>query len=54
MMLLSGDWAYEGLSAMLQRRWEADDYTLTRPVLEGYIFEGQTPRCLTRWNHSRS
>ena len=44
MMLLTGERAYEGLSAMLQRRYEPDDPTFARPVFEGYIFEhGLTP-----------
>ena len=42
MMPLSGEGAYEGLSAMLQRRWETDDPTYTASV-DGYIFEGELP-----------
>jgi len=42
MMLLTGEGAYEGLSAMLQRRWETDDPTYPASV-EGYIFEGELP-----------
>ena len=42
MMLLSGEGAYEGLSAMLQRQYEVIT-TASRPVFEGYIFEGELP-----------
>jgi hypothetical protein len=42
-MLLTGDGAYEGLTAVLQRRYESDDTSFTHPVLEGYIFEGELP-----------
>ena len=42
MMLLRGEGAYEGLSAMLQRSWETDDPTYPASV-EGYIFEGELP-----------
>ena len=42
MMLLTGEGAYAGLSAMLQRRWETDDPTYPASV-EGYIFEGELP-----------
>ena len=43
MMLLTGGGAYEGLTAMLQRRYESDDTTFTYPVFEGYIFDGELP-----------
>ena len=42
MMLLSGEGAYEGLSAMLQRQHEVIT-SASRPVFEGYIFEGELP-----------
>ena len=42
MMLLSGEGAYEGLSAMLQRQHEVIT-TGSQPVFEGYIFEGELP-----------
>ena len=42
MMLLSGEGAYEGLSAMLQRQHEVIT-TASRPVFEGYIFAGELP-----------
>jgi hypothetical protein len=41
-MMLTGEGAYEGLSAMLQRRWDPDDPTYHATV-EGYIFEDQLP-----------
>jgi hypothetical protein len=28
---------------MIQRSWQAEGQTLARPVLEGYIFEGELP-----------
>lgn len=42
MMLLEGDGAYEGLTAMLQRRWEVGDPNHYATV-KGYIFEGGLP-----------
>jgi hypothetical protein len=42
MMLLTGEGAYEGLTAMLQRRWETDDPGYPASV-EGYIFVGDLP-----------
>jgi hypothetical protein len=42
-MMLRGDGAYEGLTAMLQRRYEPDDATFSHPVFEGYIFDGELP-----------
>lgn len=36
-MVLSGEGAYEGLSAMLSRTYEMSDYG--KPVFEGYIFD---------------
>jgi len=42
MMLLTGEGAYEGLSAVLQRQHEVIT-TASRPVFEGYIFEGELP-----------
>jgi hypothetical protein len=42
MMLLTGEGAYEGLSAMLQRQHEVVTMG-SSPVFEGYIFEGELP-----------
>ena len=42
LMLLTGEGAYEGLSAMLQRQYEVIT-TGSNPVFEGYIFEGALP-----------
>lgn len=43
MTLLTGEGAYEGLTAMLQRRYEPDDTSFTHPVFEGDIVEGELP-----------
>ena len=42
MMLLTGEGAYEGLSAMIQHQYEVVT-TASRPVFEGYILEGELP-----------
>ncbi|MGD8486934.1 MAG: hypothetical protein PVH07_09885 [Chloroflexota bacterium] len=42
MMLLTGEGAFEGLSAVLQRQHEVIT-AVSSPVFEGYIFEGGLP-----------
>jgi len=41
-MMLRGEGAYEGLTAVLQRSWDPDDPTYHATV-EGYIFETESP-----------
>jgi len=41
LVVLSGEAAYEGLSAMFARTYETDDYA--KPVFDGYIFDGELP-----------
>ena len=41
-MMLRGEGAYEGLTAVLQRRWDPEDVTYHAAV-DGYIFEGDLP-----------
>jgi hypothetical protein len=41
-MMLSGDGAYEGLTAVFQRSWDPDDPTY-HVTVEGYIHEGELP-----------
>jgi hypothetical protein len=44
LMLLSGEGAYEGLSAVLERKYEKDAPAVSdSPTFEGYILEGGLP-----------